>query len=76
MEKSSGREKIELTPKMKSVFNFGKFTLSLTLVEKENLKVFIIKNTYSTWQVRQEIIDVSHHLRFDFRFGFGFGFGK
>ena len=32
-----------------------KFTLSPTLVEEENLRVFILKNTNFTWIVRQEI---------------------
>ncbi|KAF3631913.1 hypothetical protein FXO37_27746 [Capsicum annuum] len=47
---------------MESVLNFGKFTLSPTLVEEENLRVFIMRNTYSTWQVRQEIDDASRRL--------------
>ncbi|KAM3265993.1 putative protein isoform X1 [Capsicum annuum] len=47
------------TIKWKVYSQIRKFILSPTLVEEENLKVFIIKNTYSTWQVRQEIIDAS-----------------
>ena len=37
----------------------GKFTLSPTLVEEENLGVIILRNTYSTWQVRQGTLDAS-----------------
>ena len=37
----------------------GKFTNSPTLVGERNFGVFIMMNTYSTWQVRQEIRDVS-----------------
>ncbi|KAF3650571.1 putative benzoate carboxyl methyltransferase-like [Capsicum annuum] len=38
------------TIKWKVYSQIRKFILSPTLVEEENLKVFIIKNTYSTWQ--------------------------
>ena len=53
----------------------GKFTLSPTLVKEENLRVFIMRNTYSTWQVKQEIDDASRRRRRR-SLGFRFGFGK
>ncbi|KAF3615265.1 putative phosphoserine aminotransferase, chloroplastic-like [Capsicum annuum] len=47
----------------KSTPKIGKFTNSPTMVGEGNLGVFIMMNTYSTWKVRQEIIDVSRRLR-------------
>ncbi|PHT27059.1 Amino acid transporter ANTL2 [Capsicum baccatum] len=47
----------------KSTPKIGKFTNSPTLVGEGNFEVFIMRNTYSTWLVKQEIIDASRHHR-------------